>query len=339
MSFGLDDRFQAAAGLAASVITYAQQRGIDAAPLARAAGIDPEQSREIFGRISLAGLCRLLEALALLTGDEEFGIKTGAALDRGISGPFGYALIHAPTMRDAIWFVGRNLYKITDLSHCVLAENPDEARFEWSYSPLILRREQFADMSTVMLFAHLRSILGPDIDLVNIELERARPKNPQNYKDLISRNISFGATVNALVVPAALLARKNPSADTRLFDILRKQVADIPAERPGADDPVTATRYQVLDNITQPPTLGEIANRLGMSERTLQRRLTSAGTSLQAITDDSRKEMAARLLKETSLNLSEISYRLGFSAPSAFTRSATRWFGISPSQYRQKSHD
>ena len=73
-----------------------------------------------------------------------------------------------------------------------------------------------------------------------------------------------------------------------------------------------------------------------MSPRTLQRRLTDAGTSMQSIVDDCRREMAERLLLETDLTLSSIGYRIGFSAPAAFTRSAIRWFGMTPSEFREK---
>jgi AraC-type DNA-binding domain-containing proteins len=330
------DRLEVAAGLAGSLVTYAASRGIDAAPIARASGLDPDKFGAMFDRIGLDRLCRFMEALAIISQDDQFGLKAGAIFDKGASGPFGYALIHAPTVRQALTFIGRNMHKVTDVSVCSLEEGPREVRFQWSYSPLILRRDQFSDMIAVLSLAHFHDMLGPDMDLARIELERPKPKNLMIYKELLCRNISFSAPVNAFILPTALMARANPRADPRLFAILARQLDDMRVTRPQASDPVTATRYLVLDTMDGAvPTLAEVASRLGMSERTLQRRLTEAGTGLQDIVDECRRELAEKLLSETNMTLAQIAYRLGFSAPSAFTRSAARWFGMSPSAFRR----
>jgi AraC-like DNA-binding protein len=81
--------------------------------------------------------------------------------------------------------------------------------------------------------------------------------------------------------------------------------------------------------------LGEAANYFRVSERTLQRRLAEAGTSINDLRDEARRELAQRLLVETQLSAGEIASRLGYSAPSAFTRSTIRWFGKTPRDYRK----
>lgn len=332
------DRFEVAAGLAGSLVTYAASRGIDAVPIARASGLNPDKFGAMFDRISLDRLCRFMEALAIISQDDQFGLKAGAVFEKGASGPFGYALMHAPTARHALTFIGRNLHKITDVSVCTLEEGAREVRFEWSYSPLILRRDQFNDMIAVLSLVHFHDVLGSEMDMARIELERPKPKNLMIYKELLCRNVSFGAAVNAFVLPASLMSRANPHADPRLFAILARQIDETRVSRPQSGDPVTATRDIVLDTMNgAAPSLAEVANDLGLSERTLQRRLTEAGTSLQEIVDDCRRELAERLLTDTNISLAQVAYKLGFSAPSAFTRSATRWFGMSPSAYRQQS--
>ena len=149
--------------------------------------------------------------------------------------------------------------------------------------------------------------------------------------------MSFGAPVNAIILPKELLGRTNPKADARLFAIMSQQMEETAARSADAHDPVAAVRLHVAENLTSDQlTLAHEAERLGMSPRTLQRRLTEAGTSMQAIVDECRKELAGRLLLETGFTLSSIGYKLGFSAPAAFTRSAIRWYGMTPSEFRQK---
>lgn len=333
----LADQFEVTAGLASGISRFAAGLGIDADPIAQACGLEPDRFTTIGERISLDRLCRYMEALALISGDDLFGLKSASELQKGASGPFGYAMMNAATVRDFLVFLGRNLQKISETSICTLEIGPRAAHFEWTYSPLILHRTQFVDMGAAQTFAHLRTFLGEDVSRIRLELERKKPINTSLHKQLLTPQISFDADVNTLILPTELLARSNPRADPQLFALMSQQVEAMELRRPPADDPVTTVRLHVAENLSSKTlTLASEAERLGMSSRTLQRRLTDAGTSLQSILDDCRKEMAARLLLETNLTLSSIAYKVGFSAPAAFTRSAIRWFGMTPSEYRQK---
>jgi len=82
--------------------------------------------------------------------------------------------------------------------------------------------------------------------------------------------------------------------------------------------------------------LGTIARKMAMSARTLQRRLEAEGTSFADVLDETRRHFAEAYIKEPELALTEIAYLLGFSEPSAFTRAFNRWFGVAPSQFRQR---
>lgn len=336
----LADRYTVVAGLATAVGAYAKSQGIDADPIARACGLDPDQFEVVGARVSLDRMCRFLEALALVSGDDLFGLKSATAFAKGGSGPFGYALMHVPSLREAMVFMGRNLQKIAEASICTLEIGARDAVLEWTFSPLILHRNQYVDMAAAQVFAHLRAFLGTDINRCKLELERKKPANTTPHRDILTRNVKFGATINRLTIPVDFLNRTNPKADAKLFAILAQQVEQIPHRINVSEDPVTAIKLHIADMLsTGIPTLEAEARRLGMSPRTLQRRLTDAGTSLQAIVDECRRELAEALLSDTNLRLSEISYRLGFSAPAAFTRSAIRWFGFTPSAYRQQKQD
>ncbi|KGF67564.1 hypothetical protein LL06_21585 [Hoeflea sp. BAL378] len=333
----LADQFEVAAGLASGISRYAASIGLESDPIAHACGLDPARFNLIGERVSLDRVCRYMEALALISGDDTFGLKSVAGFERGASGPFGYAMMNAPTLRDCLVFMGRNLSKISETSICTLEFGPRAAHFEWTYSPLILHRAQFVDLGTAQTFNHLRNILGDDVRQIRIELERKKPINTILHKQLLTPNVSFGAPVNALILPTELLGRTNASADVRLFAMMSQQMEAIAPRRIDANDPVAAVRLHVAENLASDTlTLAHEAERLGLSPRTLQRRLTEAGTSMQAIVDECRKEMAGRLLLETGLTLSSIGYKLGFSAPAAFTRSAIRWYGMTPSEFRQK---
>jgi len=80
--------------------------------------------------------------------------------------------------------------------------------------------------------------------------------------------------------------------------------------------------------------MGRVAELLNLSRRTLQRRLEDEGTSFKAVLDDTRRELANRLIHDRLMTLGEIAYLLGFSETSSFSRACRRWTGVSPSQLR-----
>lgn len=90
----------------------------------------------------------------------------------------------------------------------------------------------------------------------------------------------------------------------------------------------------VLEQLAQGDVrIEQVASRLGMSTRTLHRRLKDVGLEYQGLLDTIRQRLATELLGNT-LSIKEVCYRLGFSEPSAFRRAFKRWTGQSPSAYR-----
>ena len=82
------------------------------------------------------------------------------------------------------------------------------------------------------------------------------------------------------------------------------------------------------------PALSQISGELGMSARTLQRRLSDHGQSYQNLVDFARQELAQQLLRETRYSLAEVAFLTGFSEQSAITRAFKRWSGQTPRSYR-----
>ena len=82
------------------------------------------------------------------------------------------------------------------------------------------------------------------------------------------------------------------------------------------------------------PSLGELAAQLGLSPRTLVRRLEERHTSYRALLDRHRRGRTVELLAQQNLSVAEIADRLGYQEPTNFARACRRWFGMSPKTYR-----
>jgi len=312
------DKYSAPSGLASAIGECAAHYGIDILPICKAIGLDPSTFSDLTGRISLDRLCRLLETCALIANDDTFGLKTIEYFKPGSTGPYGYGLIVAPTALDFFRFMGDHQDYVAEKGYSKFTLGDRGAEVTFSYSPLIVKRDQYVDMAVGLLVQRLRAIVGAEMDMVEIGLERAKPRNVALYREKLSRKISFGNRFNSLRLPPELYRIRNPRGDERLFRLMDLQCRSL---RPsGSDDADFANslkefiRTRVGENTI---SLGEAASYFNVSERTLQRRLAETGTSLNDLRDEVRRGLAEKLLCETDLSATEIALRLGYSAPSA----------------------
>jgi len=84
------------------------------------------------------------------------------------------------------------------------------------------------------------------------------------------------------------------------------------------------------------PTIGDMAHRLGIPVRTLQRRLKESGLSYSGLVEQTRHELACRLLDNPNAKTSAVARALGYNDPSSFSRAFRRWTGMSPKAYRHR---
>lgn len=84
------------------------------------------------------------------------------------------------------------------------------------------------------------------------------------------------------------------------------------------------------------PDMETVASRLNVSPRTLQRKLSNENTSFKSLLQDTRFDLAQKLLRQNELSISEISYMLGYSDLGNFSRSYKRYTGSSPQEYRNQ---
>ena len=332
----LADRYRVSGGYGRELPAFARSYGIDIAPIAAALGLDLEAFQDPQSSISLNRFCRLFEVLATIAGDPTFGLKYSQVYVPGGSGPFEYGIMHAPTLRDALEFFVKYIGLQRDVAYLGFDLDQRHCRIEWSLSPLIVQREQFVDFIMASNLRFLAHFGDPARLIQKAEMERREPTAKVLYRQLISPHIEFNAPINGGVISAQQITAKNEQADERLFLLMQRQCDAMLRERAHEPDLILRLKEEILSFLSEGNVaIGFIARRLAMSERSLQRRLAERGTSFHDLLDETRREYSDRLLRETDLSLSEISYRLGFSAPSAYSRSSQRWYGKTPSAARE----
>ena len=127
-----------------------------------------------------------------------------------------------------------------------------------------------------------------------------------------------------------------PNADPDLYLVARGSLPGPPAGKWAENDPVDQlTRFISGQLEKNGSTLARASDHMKMTQHQLRRLLKRHGTCFQCLVDDTRKVLAKHYLTETELRFSEITFLLGFSDQSVFTRAVKRWFGITPKQLRQ----
>jgi len=149
--------------------------------------------------------------------------------------------------------------------------------------------------------------------------------------------VRFERRVSAVVLAPSTLRARLRSSDARLHETLRTlaQNLDLGHDR---SDLERALRIRLRSALPEGNgSAAAMARALGMSERTLQRRLEETGRTFQGVVEDFRHEEALRLLDDARLSLAQIALRLGFSEQSSFTRAFRRWTGRSPGEMRERA--
>jgi len=154
---------------------------------------------------------------------------------------------------------------------------------------------------------------------------------------LLGVAVRHGSPVAALAMPEAMWSLPLRRADPYLHGTLRRSVEELGLLGEPANALELEIRARLRDALAERGAdMHRIARLLGMSVRTLQRRLASSGRSWSDVVEAFRRDEAARLLTG-STPLVEVAARLGYREQTSFTRAFRRWTGQTPAQWRRSA--
>ena len=149
--------------------------------------------------------------------------------------------------------------------------------------------------------------------------------------------VRSGETWNGLAISREAWQPPMRRRDPVLRGVLERHAKEIIACLPEAMTRSLRTRRVIMSRIPQGETeIQSVARVLATSARSLQRRLSAAGTSYQELLDSTRCEAATRYFQDRRISIGEVAYLLGYSEPPAFHRAFKRWNGITPQEFRAK---
>ncbi len=300
-----------------------------------ATDLTPQIVADDDARISAAQFCVAWAEGMRLTGDRQLALRIATATPAGAFGIVEYVCRSAPTLGDALRQWVRYLNLLDDAVTVALVVEGDRAC-------LRVERESEApapashELCWALVAKYARELSAVPFRLLAVELAHPAPGDVAPYRAWFEAPVVFDAERTQLVLPAAALEATLVSADPALLAILSR-AADELGKKTASDPLITAQVKRVLHEAlrTDDAHVDLVAKRLGLTGRSLQRRLKDEGTSFQDLREDVRRELAQRYL-DGGLAIAEISFLLGFSEPSAFFRAFKRWTGETPLSHRQR---
>jgi AraC-like DNA-binding protein len=308
--------------------------GVDVDELLRKAQIPHSRfavARPFGTTAELFALWRAAEECAT-SGD--LGLRVGADTLPQHQNVATLAALHSPTLGEAFQKLARYKRLVCPEQITILVTRGEaRLRFEW-----LLADSQPPAMLMDIIFSGIVGLAqrgtGTSLFPRRVELTRRRA-NEEALRKHFACDVRFDAPFDLLVFDEAALALPFVTRSAQVLAVLVPGL-EAALEEEGArgtflDDVRSALSQRICG---ERPAVHKVAKALGMSSRTLQRRLGELGTSYQQVLDEVRRSSARRLLANTDLAASEVAFLLGFEENNSFTRAFHAWEGTSPAKWR-----
>lgn len=175
-------------------------------------------------------------------------------------------------------------------------------------------------------------------ETIRYEFEGDPPPYAMRLSELFVGKVSWGHARSAIIMPQDLARQASPMASPAFFTTLIMELRKIAAAH-GQQQPLISQRVSItLDNVTHGRLdAAEVAQRIGISRRTLERRLRDEGTSFRELSNTSLKQRLEHALRDPGMTAETMAERFGFHDASSLLRASRRLFGASLSQLRRET--
>jgi len=285
--------------------------------------------------VTTAQFFALWRALGELSSDPAAGLKIATQIDVGNRPPSTMAAYYARDYRDGLTRLAR-FKQLCTPEELKVKIGKDECLIEpvWQHAeeetPPLLTDATFAS------FVELgRGGTGQPVSPKRVELTR-KAEATKAHETYFKCPVKFGARRNVLVLHAADLDRPFLAHNAELLEMLDPQLDRALEER--------HTRRSISDQVKwilkrllagARPDVSAVARELGLSDRTLQRRIVDGGSTFRQLLLEARQELVREYLNRPDIDVAEVAYLLGYEDSNSFYRAFRTWEGTTPAQLRE----
>lgn len=326
---------QISADYARLLFDYLGALKIDAARLVAAQDLVRIESAMAQASVPRQSWLAMLAQVAEHQGDPDLALKVGEAFQVRHLGLPGYVLMSCSTMEEAGLRFARYARLVGDIGDSQVHRGAVDGEYvivwpDRAKPPAAM--EQLWAVATVSLTRWLTG--RPDLRW-DVHFQHPKPNDTMDYERIFQGPVRFDQPTTKLVFPAWVLDLPLLTSNSVMREAAEKQAAEILHGLADEPDVVRKTRTAIALNLgAGRASLDEVSKILGLSPRTLHRRLTEHGYNFREIADAERRSCAEALLRNAELTLSEVTFMLGYSDQSNFQHAFKRWTGRTPGEFR-----
>jgi AraC-like DNA-binding protein len=326
----------ATGGIVRLAFARAAKHGADLRWLLRRSGLTAREVKDRHARIPTAMQIALLGMAAEALDDDLLGFHLAEDFDLRQIGLVYYVMASAPTLREAFANAGR-YGAVTNEAVALTCSRTGDVRLRLDYVGVARYADrQQAEFWMTSLVRVARQLTSTRINPIRLTLVHPRCAESHLLETFFGCNIEFSAPADEIIFHARIGDTPLFSADPYLHKLLEEYCEVALGHR---HRPIERLRTRV-ENAIVPllpqgrPRVGSVAKTLGLSQRTLSRRLAAAGLTFERVLDEMRQDLAESYLNDERLSVSRVAWLLGYQDVSAFSHAYRRWTGRTPREAR-----
>lgn len=326
--------------LVRSAAAFAESQGWERHPILAQVGISPALLTQGRARVTEEQASQILRALWRLTDDELLGMGAHP-LPRGSFKLICYGLISADNLDGALQRASSFSAAIPAMPQLETASQHGEVTVSWDPLDIANDHDHLWTFAGIALVHRLMAwALAQPVNLSRVELPFPQPRSTEMPDLVFGAPQVYDSAKPAIVFSTRLLQAPLVRTPEELEIFIANSPAGLLARPKSAPSTSARVRRLVQQGLHKGRRVesAEIAERLAISQQTLRRWLADDDTSLRQLRDTEIRDAAITALVQGDESISEISTRLGFSEPSAFTRAFRRWTGSPPSAYQGRAN-
>lgn len=324
------------AGYGLAIGKALEHRGVDSRRVFAAAGIGKALDNDPLKRLPLATVTRLYRACVEVTGDPYFGLTVANFIQASTMHALGFGLLASSTLRDFCKRVQHYFRLVSQSAQVDIEDRGDTVHFAFRPMPEVCPQTQ--DAWIALMLRMIRLLYRDDFKPLAVEFAHPEPDGGDApYVAYFGAPARFDCQAVALLLPAADMDVPLAGDSPELAQFNDNLAVDYIAKLDRADV-VTNARAHIIELLPGGDcSKSRVAAAMAMSTSSLQQRLTERGTSFHDLLNDIRRELACSYLRQSGVSVTEITFLLGFTDVSNFTRAFKRWTGMSPTRYREQA--
>jgi AraC-like DNA-binding protein len=321
------------------VYARAKHQGIDVGPLLKQAGLTEDLIKDSNAPIGVANQIKFVELAAEALGDDLLGFHLAEDFDPREMGLLYYVAASADTMGDALQRAERYI-KLQNEAVRFKVSTGKSVRIRLQYTGVARHTDVHQIGAFISLLIRInRQLTGRELTPTRVRIMHRIGGDKSRLERYLDASVEDGADADEIEFPAASWDLPFISADPYLHRLLVENCEQALARRQKSATPL---KVKVENAVAALLPHGQarhdvVAAKLGMSPRTLARRLSAEGSSFAMILEDIRSALAHRYLADRTLPISQIAWLVGYTEIGTFTRAFQRWTGMSPSAARAAS--